>query len=352
MIRKNLATVAAGVLLSALALSACGSSSGPPASALAHDWNGILQAADQEGAVTIYSTHSPDNLEKLKRAFEAKYPKIKLTYVRGTDADLLPKVEVENQTGKATADVHMTTDAGWIDRSQKAGNASVKVVGPDFNNPAYKPTESMIDNTWFLTSATVFGMAWNTDRLPKGLATVQDVLDPSLKGKVGITNPSGIPTYIDMYRRINRDWGADFLTRLAQNKPRIYQSAVAIGQALASGEVWASPTAATTVLPEKAKGAPVGFALPEKPFGVPWYSHVLSKAPHPNAAQVLADFLVTPEGQAAISADYVSALPNVTGTGVPGSNVLAQQLKLPDPNSLDSVSVKKDQQKWQSMFLQ
>jgi iron(III) transport system substrate-binding protein len=352
MIRKDLAVMGAGALLAALALSACGNSPAAPSAALAKDWSGILQAADQEGGVTIYSTHSPANLEKLKKAFEAKYPKIKLTYVRGTDADILPKVEVENQTGNATVDVHMTTDAGWIDRTLKTGTMSVKVVGPDFDNPAYKRAESMIDNTWFLTSATVFGMGWNTDKLPKGLTTVQHVLDPALKGKVAITNPSGIPTYIDMYRRIDRDWGSDFLPRLAQNQPRIYQSAVAIGQALASGEVWASPTTATTVLPEMAKGAPIGFALPEKPFGVPWYSQVLAKAPHPNAAQVLADFLVTPEGQAAISANYISVLPDIKGTGVPGSNVLAQEIKLPDPNSLDPESVKKDQQKWEGMFLQ
>jgi iron(III) transport system substrate-binding protein len=351
MIRKNLAMLGTGALLAALALSACGSSTGASAP-LARDWNGILQAANQEGAVTIYSTHSPDNLEKLKLAFEAKYPKIKLTYVRGTDADILPKVEVENQTGNATADVHMTTDAGWIARTLKAGNMSVKVVGPDFNNPAYKRAESMIDDTWFLTSATVFGMGWNTDKLPNGTTTVQADLDPALKGKVGITNPAGIPTYIDMYRHIERDWGSDFLTRLAQNKPRIYKSAVVIGQALASGEIWASPTTATTVLAAKAKGAPVGFALPEKPFGVPWYTQVLAKAPHPNAAQVLADFLVTPEGQAAISADYISALPDIKGTGVPGSNVLAQQIKLADPNSLDAASVKRDQLKWEAMFLQ
>jgi iron(III) transport system substrate-binding protein len=153
-----------------------------------------------------------------------------------------------------------------------------------------------------------------------------------------------------MYRRIDKDWGGNFVEELAGQKPRIYQSAVAIGQAIASGEVWGSPTAATTLLTAKANGAPVDFAVPEKPFGVPWYSQVLASAPHPNAAQLLADFLVTPEGQAAISHDYIAALPNVAGTGIPGADVLAQDIKLADPATLDQDSVNEYQKKWESLF--
>ena len=349
MTSKRLAMATVGGLLSAVALAACGGGS-TPKTELAGDWNGIVKAAADEGKVTIYSTHSPDNLEKLKKAFEKKYPDIKLTYVRGTDADILPKVETEHQTGQGTVDVHMTTDAGWIDRSLKT-DYSAKVVGPDLKATAYKPADSIIEDKWFLTSATIFVLGWNTDKLPQGLKTPEDVLDPKLKGKIGITNPAGIPTYADMYQRIDKDFGTDYLNRLAAQDPKIYDSAVAIGQAIASGEIWASPVAATTLLAEKANGAPVDTAVPEKPFGVPWYSQVLKTAPHPNAAQVLADFLVTKEGQEAISADYIPVLPDVPGTGVPGADVLAQDVELADPATLEQDAVNKFQQKWEAMFL-
>ncbi len=82
-------------------------------------------------------------------------------------------------------------------------------------------------------------MAWNTDKLPTGIKTPADVLDPALAGgKIGVTNPSGIPTYVDMYRQINDDWGPGFVDKLAAQKPRVYDSAVAVGQAIASGEIW------------------------------------------------------------------------------------------------------------------
>lgn len=348
MTSTRLAATAAAGLISAFALVGCGNAE--PAAQLADDWDGVVEAAADEGEVTIYSTHSPDNLESLKQAFEAKYPDVTLNYVRGTDADILPKVEVENETGRGEVDVHMTTDAGWIDRSLQS-DYSVEIVGPSFENENYDPENSIIEDKWFLTSATIFVLGWNTDKWPQGLETPEDVLDPQLKGKIGISNPSGIPTYADMYQRIDVDFGENYLERLAELEPRIYDSAVAIGQALASAEIWTSPVAATLLLNEKEKGAPVDISVPEKPFGVPWYSHVLSSAPNPNAAQLLADFLVTEEGQEAISADYIAVLPDVEGTGIPGADVLAQDVELADPETMDQESVNAYQQEWEALFL-
>ncbi len=347
MTSKRLAAAVAGGLFSVAALAGCGDSNDAE---LAGSWDEILEAANEEGEVVVYGTVAPDNLELLKQAFEKEYPEIELTYVRGTDADILPKVETENQTGQGTADVHMTTDAGWIDRSLDA-DYSVEVVGPSFDEEAYDRDSSVIEDKWFLTSATVFGIAWNTEKLPDGLETPEDVLTPELSGgKVGVTNPAGIPTYVDMYRQIDVDFGENYVARLAEIQPRVYDSAVAIGQALASGEIWATPMSSSTVLTEKANGAPVEFKVPESPFGVPWYSHVLSSSPHPNAAQVLADFLVTPEGQAAISHDFIACLPDIEGAGL-GTDLQAQDIPLGDVDELSSDSVQAYQDEWEQDFL-
>lgn len=346
---KRLLALAASAILAAGTLSACGGGEKSD-SKLAGSWDEIVTAAKKEGSVTIFSTHAPDNLELLKKAFQSKYPEIELTYVRGTDADILPKIETEKQTGRGTADVHMTTDATFMRGATEQGY-NTTIEGPSFDNEDYDRANSVIDDKWFLTSATVFGFGWNTKKVPAGLKTVSDMLDPAMAdGKLGITNPGGIPTYVDMYQRIDKDWGGGFVEKLAGQKPRVYESAVAIGQAIASGEIWGTPTAATTLLTEKANGAPVDFVVPDNPFGVPWYSQVLASAPHPNAGQLLADFLVTDAGQAAISHDYVAVLPDVAGTGVPGADVLAQSIKLPDPDSLDQDTVNKYQAKWEALF--
>lgn len=346
---KGVKAVAAALAVS-VTLTACGSAggSGPE---LAGSWDEIVEVAASEGEVTLYSNHAPANLEALKAAFEGRYPEISLTYVRGTDSDLIPKVEVENQTGNGIADVHMTTDAGWIHRSLESGDYSVEVAAPAVDQPDCRAADGVLDDTFFVTSATSIGLAWNTTHVPEGLKAPEDLLDPRLTGKVGVVTPAGYPAVVHIYRRMDMDYAAGFVDRLAALEPRVYTSGPGVTQALASGEVWAAPGASMDVLVERDKGAPVDFALPERPIGIPFYSHVLSAAPHPNAAQLLADFMITPEGQQALSRSYIAALPGIPGTGVEGSDVTAQDLELADPGSLEATAVAQYVAQWEQKFL-
>lgn len=338
--------VLAGAAVLALAATGCGasasdSSKGP----VSGGWNAVVAAADKEGSVTLYSSQNPVNLAALKKAFQAKYPKITMQFVRGTDADLNPKVEVENRTGHGIGDVHMLTDATWITNAAQSGTYSTKIVGPDFDNANYQRSTSVLNDRLFLASAAVFAMGWNTTKEPAGFKEPQDLLNPALKGKIGITNPAGIAAYVDFYQFLTKHFGADYLEKLAALKPRIYPSSLGIAQALTSGEIVATPVVQPLVSEVKS-GAPVAWALPSPAWGAPWYTHVLSSAPHPNAAQVLADFMVTQAGQDALNSGYASVLP-----GVPGAVAKAQDIKLPDVKELTSEKKDAFQTKWEKLFV-
>jgi iron(III) transport system substrate-binding protein len=284
------------------------------------------------------------NLQALQAAFKAKYPKITLEFVRGTDAEMNPKVEVENRTGKGIADVHMLTDASWITTAAKSGTYSTKIVGPDFDAADYQRSTSVMNDTFFLTSAAVFAMGWNTSKEPNGFTSPTDMLTPALQGKIGITNPAGISAYVDFYKFMTANFGTDYLTKLAALKPRIYPSALGIAQALTSGEIDAAP-GVQPLVKEVKTGAPVNWKLPTPPWGAPWYSHVLKAAPHPNAAQVLADFMVTKAGQDALNTGYAAVLPDV-----PGAVARAQDIKLPDPTQLTPEKTQAFQAEWEKLF--
>ena len=340
----------AGSVAVMLVASACGSPEGS-GSELAGSWDEIVSAASGEGSVTLYSSHAPANLEALKVAFEQEYPEIALTYVRGTDADLIPKVEVENQTGNAVADVHMTTDAGWVARGAESEQFSVPVVAPAVEAPLYRAEDAILGDSFFMTSATSIGLAWNTDEVPEGLEVPQDLLDPRFGGRVGVVSPAGFPAVVHIYKRMDIDYADGFVEDLAGLNPKIYTSGPGVTQALASGEVWAAPGASMDVLVERDKGAPVDFTLPPDPIGVPFYSHVLSAAPNPNAAQLLAEFMLTEKGQAALSKNYIAVLPDVPGTGVEGSDVVAQDLEVADPASIEPDAVTEYVARWEGLFL-
>ena len=71
---------------------------------------------------------------------------------------------------------------------------------------------------------------------------------------------------------------------------------------------------------------------------------VLSSAPHPNAAQVLADFMVSPQGQQAVGTGTASALP------VEGAIADAQQIPDLDPKLQTADAVTAYQEKWEAIF--
>ncbi|MFC8043546.1 ABC transporter substrate-binding protein [Nocardia sp. NPDC057353] len=337
------AAAAVATLATAALVAACGSgtsSSGP----VGGSWEDVVAAANGEGKVMLYSSQKPANLEVLEREFEAAYPQIDLEFVRGTDPDINPRVETENRTGRGIADVHMLTDANWISNAADSGQYSTALVGPALDAPEYTPAESVLNDRFALTSAAVFALGWNTTAVPEGLSDPRDLLDPKFQGKIGIVNPTGIASYVDLYRYYAETYDADYWERLAELRPRVYPSALGIAQALTSGEISATPSV-QPLTTEVAQGAPVNWALPQSPWGTPWYTHALSAAPHPNAAQVLVDFMVTGAGQAALNSGYAAALPDV-----PGAVVQAQTITLPETADLTPDKVSAYSQEWSRRF--
>ena len=76
-----------------------------------------------------------------------------------------------------------------------------------------------------------------------GLTDPRYVLRPEYRGKLGVVNPVGIASYVDLYRFYRENFGDDFVDQLAEQQPRIYPSSLGVAQALTSGEVVVSPMA-------------------------------------------------------------------------------------------------------------
>ncbi|GAA4478811.1 extracellular solute-binding protein [Rhodococcus olei] len=271
-------------------------------------WQEVIDKAKQEGSVTYYSGQATDNLQTAAAAFESAYG-IKVDIVRDNDANLQTKLAAEESTGKQVADVVASAAKPWVDE-RVAHDYFVPVTGPAFSAPEFDAAKFLHDDTVFYSSAAVLTYAWNTDRVPGGVSGYKDLLAPELAGgKIGVILPVST-AIVGFYDYLDETVSPDYVEKLAAQRPRTYSGAQAIAQALTSGEI----AAAVYTLPlttEKEKGAPVDFGLSSPVFGAPFYTGVAAKAPHPNAAQLFANFLVTKAGQNAVANRAGAVLPDI-----------------------------------------
>lgn len=343
------------VALVALVVAACGSDDGggdaaddsssttAPTDAGDADWDSVVAQAEEEGSVTYYSTQNLPNVEALEKAFEAAYPNIDMSIVRGLPNDLHPRLETEASTGRGEADVYTTADVRWV--SEKDGEGFfTAVTGPNFDSDGYDRDKYNPDGTWFVSHAATIGYGWNTELWPDGLSGYEDLLDPELAGgKIGVVEPGG-EAQLDWYTYIEEEFGEDYIKDLAAQEPRIYAGGTAIIEALTSGEIFATPYASPTIRAAIENGAPLDWDLPAKAWGTLFDSVVLESAPHPAAAQVLANFMLTKEGQTALATDYVSVMPDIDASLLPIDSIRSQ------PGALTPEAIAEAQEEWRALF--
>lgn len=276
-------------------------------------WNAIVAKAKQEGTVNVYTIGAPTGYQALAAKFKEIYG-INVVVNRQVDNTLLAQINAEETSGKAIADVWVATakpivlgalEHGWV----------VPPVGPNFFAKRYDRTHYLIGKAW-MAGSSLLGIAWNTQAVSSGVKDMTDFLQPQFKGKLGIPDPRISPTNVDWYRFMQDHYGSNFLTRLAAQSPKVYGSSLTEAQAVASGEIiGATQAAGSAAVSLKAAGAPIGFGLPAKgAWNAGNIGMILKQAPHPNAAQVLANFLVSPTGQALAQQGLGALYPDIPGT--------------------------------------
>lgn len=342
--RRSITHVLPVVVLVALVAGACGSSKKPvadkagassPSTTPAVDaaFQAGVDKAKQEGSVTIYSSQGTDQLNEVGKRFQAKYG-VKVDVLRDVDANIEAKTNVEHDSKKGIADVVVVSDRAYVDAKSQAG-FFVPATGPSFNNPAYDKAKNMTASGSFVISAAVFAYGRNTGSVPSGLKSYQDLLDPKLKGKIGVPDPAVSPSVVDYYFFLQEQFGPDFVSKLAAQKPQIFPSVLIAAQNLTSGQI-SGALAVAPLADEKTNGAPVDFTVPSPAWGARFFGSVTAVAPHPNAAQLLADYLVTPDGQEAIARKGGSALPGIKGAVVDVSKVRQPDLAKLTPDAVAS----------------
>lgn len=255
----------------------------------------LIAGAKKEGRMTYYTTMTLSQSKKVVDRFEKKYPFIKTELFRTGGDPLLNKILTEHRGGRDAWDV-----------VSGRGEMVLPLLGAKLIAPYRSPEAKMIDQDlvdpqsyWTAFYVNPYALGYNTnlvkkDQVPK---TYEGLLDPRWKGrKISIDDEAyGLMT------GLMRAWGKEkalaYFKKLAAQDPVVERGNTNRVQLTMAGEYSLVIAYAPTIQRETSKGHPMDW-VPLQPVAVQVNPVMLAThAPHPNAAKLFINFLLSKEGQ-------------------------------------------------------
>ena len=299
----------------------------------------LIAAAVKEGKVVWYSATDVKVAEGLARAFEAKYPGVKVQVERAGAERLFQRINQEYGSRIYTVDVIETSDAvhfihfkrnGWLQPAVPSDVAS-------FWPKEYKDA----DGQYAAYRAHLSVIAYNTKLVKKEDAprSHADLLDPKWSGKLVKGHPGYSGTIMTDTQALSQALGWPYFEKLGKQKVMQVQSSTEPPKKLAQGEraVMADGNEYNVLL-LKESGVPIepvyatdGTAM------VVGNAALLKNAPNPNAARLFYHYMFTREAQQSNSDIGGLRSFHREVKEKAGRAPLAQiKLLLPDPAALES----------------
>jgi iron(III) transport system substrate-binding protein len=253
--------------------------------------------AEQEGSLLFYTHDGEAGAAAAMDAFNKDFPKIKAAYVRAQTGALYSKILAERSAGRFDVDVIQYSDVGTAIDFQKRGGYQ-RYASPE--SAAYNPTD-LGDGYYFCSGMTFAGIAYNTDKVKPADAPKawKDLLDPRWANVTSTKQSTSGMQFVAWYE-LRKLYGDTYWKAFAKQRPHGFDSRAQLFDRLAKGDdkVCALAEWAGYVLYHDRK-APIAFVAPED--GLPataLATGVVDKAPHPEAARLFIDWLMSLRGQA------------------------------------------------------
>lgn len=313
-----------------------------------NEWERVVKAAKEEGRLTIYGVPT---FEEVFKPFQKEYPEIKVSFVVGRGAEIAPRVVQERRAEKYLADIYV----GGIQSVYQLFYRN-KILDPI--PPALILPETLDESKWwsgkhhyvdhdnkyifvFEGSVQGGGISYNKNLVdPREFKSFWDLLNPKWKGKAVIVHPRtpGMISQSLTFIYHNPKLGAEYIRKLyAEMDVTVSRDDFQMVDWLASGK-FAFNFFGRGVGTAESKGLPVhefyAGSFKEGAFVNPLNGSVslLSQAPHPNAAKVAVNWLLSRAGQMA----FQKATNDRDGTGadslredIPKDDVFRPQRRAP-----------------------
>jgi len=252
--------------------------------------------AKEEGRLVAYLAMNAADAVSLQTSFERKFPQIKVDLVRAGAPAMLQRILTEHRGGKTFADVVL--GFGFIHYELGQQKLLAKYESPERKNYVAQFVDK--EGLWTNVMPIVHTIAYNPKMLQPAELPLRytDLLLPKWKARAGM-NSNNIMFLAAMMSHFGKENGMDFLQRLAAQAPQVRAGGTLLATLVAAGEFpIAFSINENNVENFKLKGAPIDWVrLADPLYGELVPIGVMTGAPHPNAARVFVDYVLSKDGQ-------------------------------------------------------
>jgi ABC-type Fe3+ transport system substrate-binding protein len=279
------------------------------------EWNELVAAAKREGEVAVMSSAGGSEPRKaLTEAFEKKYG-IRVEYLSASGSAMVSRLKTERTAGQYLWDIFLGGTSTPMTGLKPDG--ALDPIEPALILPEVKEGKYWLGGQlefaekdrliFVMLSYSKSALFVNTNLVKiEEIRSLKDLLDPKWRGKILAGDPKvagpGQATFSFFYAQ--KDLGPDFIRKLAAQKVHFLRDDRQAVEWLAMGKypllVGGSDVDAEPFLKQN---LPIRIVNPSQmkeggyltagPGGI----SLLNRAPHPNAARVYLNWLLSKEGQ-------------------------------------------------------
>ncbi len=307
------------ILVTALA-AACGprqtgpgdSSRGSEQSNWQQEWDKTLAAARGEGKVVALSTLGLAASDAVGKAFKEKYG-LDMEFIAGASSEVLARVQKERAAGIYTPDLYLTGAASIILLKNAGFMDSIRplIFLPEVKDPKlwWANEISFVDKDGVMLvyqTRAIAPFIANTDMVKPGtIKSYRDLLAPRWKGQIVVYDPTIGSVGAAAFQVVWEVMGEDYVRQLGRQELVVTRDGRQQVEWVARGKYPISNTVFSTIQAQFVKeGAPLAVVLPEEgtlTSASQGTIGFLKNAPHPNAAKVFVNWLLTKDAQILMS---------------------------------------------------
>lgn len=259
----------------------------------------LVERARSEKEITFYSSLQTADAEPYVKAFNKRYPFIKVNIYRISGQKQVIMIQSEFNAGRHAFDITNASAAQAFGIKKTGALDPYQSPQRQYFSSAHKDKEGYFIPTYIVP--VVLGYNTNMVKRNESPKRYEDLLEPRWKGNM-ILDIEEFPWFAVMLKHYGREKGLDYMKRLAKQEILMGRGRTTQAQLISAGErALGIALNSSSVVDFKTRGAPLDWTILDPYYAKPNMLMLARHAPHPHAAALLIDWTLSEEGQSLLA---------------------------------------------------